>query len=165
MKFSKKNVKTLRTLIIAVLAVALILVMVIAFSPKSPKNSTGGNGTNIPTVTVKTPYCDLEYPKQWKDQMTVKETAVDGVLAESFYAVIAGTEYELYTVYFGNSEKGELFGFIPYEGKDTPVYIECHRVPEESGLTDEEITLFYTMMEGVNETTQSISSAPGFEKS
>ena len=164
MKFSKKNVKTLRTLIIAVLAVALIVVAVIAFSPKSPKDPAGGAGTNVQTVTVKTPYCDLEYPEQWKDQMTVKESKVDGVLAESFYAVITGAEYELYTVYFGQSEKGDLFGFIPYEGNNTPVYIECHRMPEQSGLTDDEITQFYTMMEGVNETAQSISSAPGFVK-
>lgn len=155
------------SVIIAILAVALIVFIVITFLPKSgdaSKNSSGdpGTGMSVPTITVETPYCVLQYPEQWKDQMTMEATSAEGLFAETFYALIAGTRYELYTVYFGNTANGELFGYLDHDGDRVPVYIECHKITDGSALSDQELSLFYSMMEGVNEVAQSIASAPGY---
>ena len=167
MKTVKKSSYTKTTIvllvIIAILSVALIAVALIAFWPKSSDDFPAE--TTIPTFTIETPYCVLQYPEQWKEQMTVKESAVDKCVAETFYAIIAGNQYELFTIYFGNSTAGELFGYLTNDGNKIPVYIECHKMPQEHSLTESELSLFYAMMEGVNEVAQSISFDDGYSES
>ncbi len=150
--------------IIAILSVALITVALIAFLPGPEDDSSGdsSDGTTIPTFAIETPYCVLKYPEQWKDQMTVKESNADGILTETFCANISGTQYELFTVYFGNSTVGELFGYLPTEGGNIAVYIECHKLPEDHALAENDVSLFYSMIEGVNEVAQSIAATKGY---
>lgn len=164
----KTTSKTTRLLIVllAIVSVALISVIVVLLIPNSDSNHPEVNdSTNtIPTVTVETPYCNLKYPEKWKDQMTVSESTEEGIFKKTFYAVIDGLNYELYTVYFGGSEKGDFYGYIPYKGQNISVYIECHSLPEENSLQGDERILFYSMMEGVNEVAKSIAATEGYFK-
>lgn len=164
MKPIKKPINAILLIIIVIFATALIAFMVIAFLPKSGEENSGDPGkvTDISTIEFQTPYCTLRYPEQWKDQVTVKKSAVDGGLTVTYCAVIAAKQYELFTVCFGESSKGELFGYLPGDGNIIPVYIECHKITEDAGLTEGEQALFYSMMEGVNEVSRSISSTAGY---
>ena len=168
---AKTNKKTSKTtvvliIIIVILALALAAFAIQALLPSSsPSGSSGVSAENTskdPMVEIKTPYCTLEYPQRWKDSMSVKESEQNGVLAETFYAVISGKEYALYTVYFGDALSGDLYGYLPYEDTNVAVHIECHKLAESAGLSEEEAMQFYEMIEGVNEIALSISAAPGY---
>ena len=167
MKTDKKITKTnlVLIIIIVILALALAAFVIKELLPSSSSSDADGS-TGIsaasPVAEIKTPYCTLKYPQRWEDSMSVKETEENGVLAEAFYAVISGEEYALYTVYFGDALVGDLYGYLPYEGANVAVHIECHKLTDSAGLSEEEAMQFYEMIEGVNEIALSISSAPGY---
>ena len=118
----------------------------------------------ISQCTVVTPYCELKYPGRWKDQMEVKELTENDTLSYVFYALVEEKQYELYTVHFGDSEYGDLFGYISFDGEDIPVYIDCHTITDSDALPEAELSQYYSMMEGINDVVQSISSTSGYFK-
>ena len=167
---AKTNKKTSKTTVVLIIIIVILALALAAFaiqallsssSASDAEDSTGAAVEN-PTVGINTPYCTLEYPQRWKDSMSVKESEANGVLAETFYAVISGKEYALYTVYFGDTLVGDLYGYLPYEDTNVAVHIECHKLAESAGLSEEEAMQFYEMIEGVNEIALSISAAPGY---
>ena len=173
----RKIVKPKKNTAILLAAAAILVIAVIVVVIAVVSSGTGGNsedqvtGTDtqdtvdaVPTEKIATPYGELKYPSQWKDQMTYEEVSADGIVSYAFYALIGENRYELYTAHFGQTDRGNLLGFVPHEGTDIPVYIECHTMKETGDLTDNEMRLFYSMIEGVNELAQSISAMSGFYK-
>jgi hypothetical protein len=159
--------KIVLSCVVAALLVTLLSTMGVAllFGDSGKSLGTQAGEDRVPLDTVKTPYCDLKYPEKWKDQMVIKESVADDILAYDFYALIEGKSYALYTVYFGNSGEGELFGTLSGSGKDILVYIDCHSITNSEELKEAELSLFYSMMEGVNEVARSISATPGYRNS
>ena len=172
MKKTKETSKSSKIvwIITAVLALMAIVVLLIIFLPPKSNDeipdtqSMDSKDTEAPAVALKTPYSVLKYPERWKDKIAVYESTLDGVLSETFCAVIEGKEYDLYTVYFGNSSRGNLFGYVPHDNSNIPVYIECYNIEDKSVMSENGLLLYYSMMESVNEVSRSISSTRGYIK-
>jgi hypothetical protein len=151
--------QTRRILVVGVLSAVVTMCVPLIFSCKAPEGEASTeNAETDDSAVAKTQYCDLKYPEKWQSQMVIKETTEGDIVSENFYALLGNSEYALYTVHFGKSTKGELFGHI----SDVPVYIECHTLPKENTLTDDEKLTYYQMMESINEVTQSIAKANGY---
>jgi len=152
----KRNTQKLR-MIIVVLSIVLIALIIVAVCLGSKGDSGEGQAQlNV----VKTPYCSLKYPNQWGEQMAVEEFKTNDATSYVFYALIEGKRYDLFAVHFGNPAPGTLFGYL----SDIPVYVDCYSIPDRSELSDSELSRVLSMMEGVNVVTQSVESAPGYEK-
>lgn len=162
-KLQKPN-KTTLALIAATVAFIVVILAVLIYAVVLTSKDHSEEKENKDTVTskcsVETPYCELKYSEQWKDQMTVEELFENDIRSYVFYAIIGDERYELYTVHFGNSKCGDLFGYL----EDIPVYIECHTITESDSLTESELSRYYTMMEGINDIVQSISNTQGYSK-
>ena len=155
-KISKYATPTRRMLVFGALIAVTTVCLTLLFACKAPEGEAGTESTETDNSAVaKTQYCDLKYPEKWKSQMVIKETTEGDIVSENFYALLGDSEYALYTVHFGKSTKGELFGYV----SDVPVYVECHTLPKENTLTDDEKLTYYQMMESINEVTQSIAKA------
>lgn len=156
-----KNTRKLRAIIV-VLSLVLIVLIIVAVCLGSKGNS--GDDQDAHLNVIKTPYCSLKYPTQWGEQMAVEELKTNDATSYVFYAQIEGKRYDLFAVHFGNPAPGDLFGYLPNNGSEIPVYVDCYSIPDRSELSESELSLVLSMMEGVNAVTQSIESAPGYEK-
>ena len=167
---ASKEMKILGLLQVVAAAVALAAIVLLVLLLLEPKTGDGpvSNSVpdlNIPTIVVETPYCALQYPQQWEEQIRVKESETFGVLAKEFCAIIAEKEYPLYTVYFGDSPVGDLFGYLSRKNDTVSVYIACHSLTDGTTLPEEELLQYYLMMETVNTVSQSIALTPGYRNS
>lgn len=135
-------------LLVAVAAVVAVILLV--------------RGAGQDAVGFKTPYCTLEYPANgWEDSLVLSDKQEDGVYAKTFSAQLGEQTYPLFTVYFGKTDKGNLFGSFTDE-EHTPVYITCHPLPEGHTLTADQEMQFYTMQDGINVMTEALAKEKGF---
>ena len=65
----------------------------------------------------------LRNHKEWKDKITVAESEANGVLLYDFSANLDGRQYALYTIGFGDYDKGEQFGYFLKNGNNIPSII------------------------------------------
>ena len=170
-KISKTTILLLAIIAVLVITLTVVLAMTV-FSGSRSEHAEQTNQTiaTVPQTVVETPYCDLKYPTQWQGQMIVQAVSHslsdegNTVMSYDFYALIAGEQYALYSIYFGDGGQGNLFGYLPYGEADIPVYVHCYSIEQGSDLTETDMALYYSMMEGINELTQSIEAAPGYYK-
>lgn len=191
-KEKKKSNKGIVIALIACVAV-LAVVLSIAFWPgwqeqvsaddTTPQNSTAGEetvpddgtvegteGTEGQTETagsdvieITTDYCTMYYPNEWEEYLDIREECVEASVVKHFYCLIADEEYRLFTICFGETEVGNLFGYLPADGGKVAVYIDCSFLPTDHTLTEEQVQTFYNMLDGVNSITQSIAACEGYE--
>ena len=163
MKKEEKTTKVSKKLgiIIAALSAVLLALIVLVVCLCTKEETT--EEQNPAQVGISTPYCQLKYPSQWEGHMAVEESTNTENTAYMFYAVIGEERYALYTIYFGTSAPGNLFGYLPSDGGAIPVYVDCHDVPDRNAMSESELAQLLSMMEGVNEVTQSIAATPGYE--
>lgn len=125
--------------------------------PTQPQTVVDGD-----VIKINTAYCTLQYPSQWESYLDIRQEYVEDSTATHFYCLIGQEELRLFTVSFGSTEVGNLFGYLPGENGRVAVYLDCGFLPEGHTLTEEQIQTFYTMLDGINSITQSISAAEGF---
>lgn len=138
----KHSKKILLICIPVILAVALIAGLVWSYS------QTHVGGKDISDASVyETRYCKLYYPAAWADQVQVQ--VVEDIAS---FAMVTerGDVCPLFDVLF-QQEKGIYLGDLNM-GKETkvPVSLFFYDLGENSGLSAEEIPLYYSMQEDVN---------------
>lgn len=148
------------TAVVAALVGALISAGAILLLPKLFGGAS--ESEEMPTVDINTPYCVMKYPSEWTGLLGLKEEAQDDFYSKTFCCNIAGGEYNLFTIFFGEPQKGDLFGYVKAGETKIPVYVQCYPLPEDSTLTPQEKEIFYAMMDGINQVTESIASAEGY---
>ena len=136
--------------ILLTLVVAVVIVLLI----RGAGQQAGG---------IKTPYCTLRYPvkEEWRNSLVLSDRQADGVYEKTFSAQLGENTYPLFTVCFGKTDKGNLFGTFSDEAH-TPVYITCYPLPESHTLTADQEMQFYTMQDGINVLTEALASEKGF---
>ncbi len=132
---------------------AIFLLMAVLLSACAPKDTR-----------LNTPYGALDYPKEWREALVVTDREEEGLFAKTFSAQFASARYDLFTVSFGESAGGTLYGYIIAEGEKIPIYIECFLLPEEHGLSEEEESRFYQMLDGINGVVASLQALPYSEE-
>lgn len=113
---------------------------------------------------ILTPYCTLEFPKEWQEYMTYKESEDKGVFTENFYCSIGKKQARLFAVHFGETSEGELLGNLKFEEEMIPIYIEIFTLSDKTDWTDEEKNIIAEMTEAVNEVIQSIKKNKSFSE-
>lgn len=166
MKNIKKITKTKGIIFTATAVLIVSLVFLFAFNilPIFNKDLSEkpNDSVDVSQGIVTTPYCELKYPSSWKEQITFRTFSDKNGLSYCFNAKIDQKEYELFTVYFGNSEKGNLFGYLPADKDDIPVYIYCNNLKDINNISETELSQLYAMMEGINDVAQSIANTTGY---
>lgn len=158
-KFEKSVKLRIAIAVMAAVLIALVVIVVCLGTKEKPVEDQAGNPSEN---VVATPYCQLKYPAQWGEQLTVETSVSDERASYAFCAQIEGKRYELYAVHFGSSAPGNLLGYLPHNGSVIPVYIDCYSIPNRSELSESELSQILAMMEGVNEVAQSITAVTGF---
>ena len=118
-----------------------------------------GDGQDV--TDFATPYCTLEYPDEWGDSLVVSDRRDGAVYEKTFSAQLGDNTYPLFTLYFGETDKGNLYGHFADEA-GTPVYILCYTPPEGHTLTAAQEEQFYAMADGINTVVRSLAANEAF---
>lgn len=104
----------------------------------------------------------FEYPEAYLKDVTITELNNGDVYTVLFTAKIGEGSYDLFAVSYGAGADGELFGYLPSDGGNISVYIECYSLPLENSLAETEVLRYYELMDTINYVTESISRTDGF---
>ena len=149
MKWNKKSLWLLVGVGIAVAAVVTVVLLM--------------NGANTGTNGFDTPYCTLQYPanEEWGNSLVLSDQTADGLYQKTFSARLGDDTYPLFTVYFGETDEGNLFGSFSDEAH-TPVSIACYPLSKGHTLTPTQEMQFYAMQDGINVLTEALAKEKGF---
>lgn len=160
-----------RMLAVILAAAALVLLAGCAQSaPETQPETTEVTAPPAPAIVLdedaapldlETPYGVMQYPSQWEEYVTVDENSDGGLLTETFCCEISGKQIELFTIYFGESLKGERLGYVTAEGVKTEIRLEFHEYVG-GGLPQEDESKIYAMQEAVNDVIRSIKAFEGY---
>ena len=186
MRYDRMGQVSNRNLIIAVVCLSIMVlvlsVCVILLLPngdhvgsnnntttQSDNNTTpianGGGNTvedSVPTITIKTPYCEMKYPSEYNDLLEIKEFNENGIYTKQFLCTLSNGQHKLFAVHFGENASGDFFGYLINGDEKVSVYIECYEMPELETLPEEEQRTYHHMMDGINQVAKSISEASGY---
>lgn len=112
-------------------------------------------------VTVKTTFCQIKYPLAFADLVQVNAVDHGEMATLDFYAMIAGQEHPLFTLYFGGSE-GILLGELEVsdEAEARMVYAELFQA--DTSALDNNVSTFYAAQECFNDVVSSLAENPLF---
>lgn len=113
-------------------------------------------------IEIQTKYCVLQYPALGSDYLSYREVTEGSVSMVIFSMVSEEAETELFRVYFGNPEVGNVVGKLTADGDDVPVsYTVCSYNMED--FPDEQTQDRYlTIMDGLNVVLRSIENTEGY---
>lgn len=106
----------------------------------------------LETMKIVTPYCELEYPAQWKEYLEYEEDTGEDRVSKTFYYRAGDQKIRLFSVHLGGSGMGDLIGWIEEKERSVRVYVEMSDLELDDTLTEEEQTIVYAMAEGINDT-------------
>lgn len=115
-------------------------------------------------LVVKTPYCDLYYPAQWKDTISITEQKLDFGYIVTFHCLINDKKAELFTVYFAEaSDESFPIGIITVDGVTMDVSMELPAITESEEWSDAERDLFGKLQEKANYLVDQLKQLDAFE--
>lgn len=112
-------------------------------------------------VVVTTSAGQIKYPFAFADLIQVKATNEETVASLEFSALIAGEEYPLYALYFGDGE-GIALGTmeIPEEGEPRHVYAAFY--PADEASLGDNLGTFHAVQETFNDVVASLNENQSF---
>ena len=113
---------------------------------------------------INTPYCKLNYQKEWADNLKCEEKEENGIYSQTFYCRIKKQEIEMFTVYFGETPAGVQLGYVIKDGKKVPFRVDINTVEPDSSWTKKEKALLDDMTKGVNDVIISVVSSENYSK-
>lgn len=115
-------------------------------------------------LVVKTPYCELYYPAQWKDAITVTEQTLEFGYTVTFHCLINDKKAELFTVLFAEvSDESFPIGVITADGITMDVSLELPAITESEAWSEAELELFSKLQEKVNYLMDRLKQLDAFE--
>lgn len=115
-------------------------------------------------LVVKTPYCDLYYPGQWKDAISVTEQKLDFGHIVTFHCLINDKKAELFTVYFAEAGDDSFpIGVMTVDGIAMDVSMELPAITESEEWSDAERDLFSKLQEKANYMMDQLKQLDTFE--
>lgn len=162
--------------VMLVLCVSVIIIMLILWPRETNNNrvenekvtttikKTDSQKSNDDMIEIKTPYCTLEYPKLWSDNLKYEEKDKDGLYSQTFYCNVKKQKIKMFTIYFGETEKGECLGYIVNGDEKVAFSVDVNSVETDGTWTQEEKNLLMSMNEGVNDVISSVTSNENFSE-
>lgn len=105
----------------------------------------------VSTQSVETPYCNLNYPAQYKDKLTtkVKSESNDKYIVE-FYGNTSGKTIHIYDIEFDNASKNKVGCIKTKDGDIIGFGYTMADFTSDNKLSQEEIDSFAELQETVN---------------
>ena len=116
-------------------------------------------------LTIESRYLPLLISAEYADLIHHREVTEGDVAVEIFYMLTGEVEKELFCVYFGNGEIGDIIGTLQTETGEIPVTAAGRVYSPEDFATEEQLQLYYSMMGELNTVIQSISENSCFKAS
>lgn len=112
---------------------------------------------------IRTPYCDLYYPAQWKDAVRYEGQETEVGYIGVFTGVINGRKAELFRVWFADADETCIpVGIYSTDAVTVDVCISLPELPEDNDWTQQEQELFYGLQETANYLLDRLKEEPGF---
>ncbi len=119
-------------------------------SPKAPVVSTEVPEANITNfMPIKTPYCTLQFPVEWKEFLLVEQEEGD-IHKVYFYGQIEGHEKILLFTILLRGDEGEQFGAIIFNDEIITVNLIVEELMLE-GWSEEDSMIVYAIQEDINQ--------------
>ncbi len=127
-------------------------------APTTPANTQPATTPPAETdLVLKTPYCDLYYPAQWKDVVRAEGNPTEYGYVATFFGSVNGKEQRLFTIYLAEEGEGSIpAGILESDGMFMDVNVSMPSLPEDSNWSTSEQDLFYTLQEQVNHMLQKL---------
>ena len=133
--------------------------------PAEATQATEGDAVDSDKYTVlETNYCDLLFHKQYEDMICHVESSDNGSAVEVFYMISGEREVELFRVYFGPDEVGDLIGTLCAPSGEISVSVTACVYTLEDFADENEYILYHELMEELNTVINSIRSSEGFRE-
>ena len=124
---------------------------------KATEPTTGGNKEDVQDPNIKTPYCTLHYPEEWKNFLRV-EISEGKTYDVAFYSDLdSGKSQKLFTIRFGGSEEDAYAMLKMSGGKSVPVQVEIVTFKPDNTWSEQEINIVFTMQEALNDVLSGMS--------
>lgn len=135
----------MKKIIYTLLVVALIALVLLASISRGDDSQNDGINYTVEgdCYSIKTDYCDLQYPLKWKDYINVVyDTEVEYIV--EFHA----GEVHLFDVVF-NGDEAKKVGKVVSNGKSISIGIESYVIEKEQ-YDEDEYNTYCTMQEDLN---------------
>ena len=173
---SKKKNQSLNFILLILLCITIMVIVVLLIFLIRDNNSSSNpeqinQGTNIltgdyeesvETFGIKTPYCTVQYPKEWKQYLEYNESTENGVFKQTYYCVLAGNKIEMFSIFFGEDYHGTQIGFLSVEGNVVKFSVDSTEYALDYTLSDEEKNIYDGMCYGINHIIDSVVNLKNF---
>lgn len=168
----KKNIsKNIIIIILSLVIVALITMIIILYlqSDDNTKPGFNQNGTtelypaDTEEIPIDTAYGKLYFPKQWDDNLIIKNKTDNGIEVIEFWTAIKGKDHiHIFDIVFGGD--GSQYGIINTgDGNKVSVSIVSYDFNPDATWTTDEKNIVYMMSEDINYLLLKLNSIEGFE--
>ena len=115
-------------------------------------------------MQIKTPYCEVDYLKEWSDNLEYEDKEENGLFSQTYYCCIKNKKIEMFTIYFGETSDGVQLGYIIKDGKKVPFRTNINSDIDDSALTKKEKDMLSSMKKGINDIIISVISNENYSK-
>ena len=149
-----------RSVLLVLAAVMLLGMTACAVSEKEPMRAPTAE-----TVSIETAYGSLAFPKELQENLRHTETTEGPIAMEVFCMVSEAGEKELYRIFYGDAQMGELIGYLTTEQGEVSVSYTLCEYENSAFATEEERKLYYSMMDAFSTILNSIYADARFSES
>lgn len=96
------------------------------------------------------------------ENMELEESQQNGYYLATFYGIVNGVKYKLYSLAVGDPALDSVLGMYTIDGVSRLVSVENYELPDMDGWTDRDMGELYTMMGSINNVIQTIMASEGF---
>ncbi len=156
----------LNTVLLAVMIVLQVVTMIVLFPKQEAAvtpgkdNTSADNGSQgvikVDVLNIDTPYGTMQYPAKWLDSLKHRENKGADFYSNTFVGHISGQDTELFTVHFGQPQKGELKGYIDKNGQKVSFTIEKANV-DRNKWSEEDYNTILAMQDDVKVLIDSVN--------
>lgn len=116
-------------------------------------------------LTVTTPYCDLKYPEQWKEQVKTEYSDADDGGAVTFSTQIDGTDTKLFAVLFTDNMDTDGLPVGVLNGGEAPVMVslKIYDIEPAPSWTDEDTETAYALQDECNYLLEHLQARADFD--
>lgn len=114
------------------------------------------------TISIETKYGTLLFPQEYSEHLKHREVMDVEVTAEIFSMVYNTKETELFRIYFGGEQIGDILGAFNAETGEIPIYVTVCEYGDAYFADEETYEVYCGLMEGMGTTISSIWHNPQF---
>ena len=123
---------------------------------------TDSNDNTNKTFGIETPYCTIQYPMKWKQYLNYTDSEENGVFKQTYYCVLNDKNFEMFSIYFGETEGTTEIGKIMHDGEVIPFSVSSTSAITDSEFTEEEKEIILSMDFAINTIIESVIASENY---